>query len=357
MSGVGWRLTMEPCGALVAWALVRVDEEHPEGRVSAGLIEDAVRLRDLALRLADLHGTPMADPISEANAARELGLGLIPSALRHDLRETVGWLTVCVRGWLARVPWSSLALDWDGTRVVERCVVLGGLAPGLAEGVADAPRSTGGQGCLWVVDPGPPDGAWPPLFPSGYPDPLRAAAARGDVLAPDGLGLDADALAALLASRSWAQFAYLGHVAASPTSPAAGGLVLSGRDAASVFTAHAWLREPHRWPSPPRVALLGCGSDDAAPFEQVGLATAALRAGASMVTTTRWSLPNTPGTTALLPAVTSAHATDDPHVALRRWQLGELERWRRTAAADASPLLWAALVTYDLELLVDREWR
>lgn len=351
MSGPGLRLTMEPAGSLVAWSLIRLDDEHPGGKVWSGLLPDAAAVRPL-VEPDDARAQALLDPLQEADLARRLGVALLPAPLRDALLAPTGGtplLTVLARGWLAQVPWEALALGWDGIRVVERAVTLAGLPPGIVDDIAHLPPTPPGTGTFWLVDPGPPDGSWPPLFPTGYPDEVRAAAASAAELLPGGLAFDADDLARHLAGAP-EQWVYLGHVTSDPDSPAASSLVLSNARGANLFTAHAWLREPERWPAPSKVALIGCGSDEARAQEHSGLPTAALRAGASLVTTTRWPLPNTAGAIRLMRAVAFAQHHGGLQL-LRRWQRDELARWRATGAVDHAPLFWGALATYDRVLL------
>lgn len=359
MAIVGWRLTLEPCADLVAWSLLRTGV-GPEVTAWSGLIEDAVPAREVARRLLVGSGRGDPDPATEADAARSLGSTLLPIELCRGLTAGTrpATLTICVRGWPASVPWQALVVDGADERLVERCVVLGGLAPGLLAEEPGDHRTARGPGVddsqLWVVDPGPPEGSWPPLFPAGYPGEVTSLIGGGDRLVPDGAQFSRTELAGELIDRRWAGLVYLGHIGARESSPAATGLVLAGQSGADLLTAHDWLREPRRWPMPPRVALLGCGSDDAAALEHSGLVTAALKAGAGLVTATRWPLANGPGALRAFAAVANAHSVPAVHHALRDWQLGELDRWRRSAAPACSPHYWSSLVTYDRGLLQPR---
>lgn len=353
MSATGWRLTLEPCGELVAWSLLRADNSGAPVQAWSGLIEDASPLRSL-IDAGVTDESPLLDPVAEARVARALGRVLLPPVLHTELLATreVPMLTLCTRGWLSRVPWEALAVGESGARLVQTCVVLGGLPPGLVDGVGDGshPVQQAARPELWVVDPGPPDGLWPPLYPAGYPDRVAAMAPDGDRLLPDGLEFSADDLTQQL-TRGCERFVYFGHIAAESDVPAGVGLVLAGPNGLDVLTAHRWLRNPERWPMPARVALLGCGSDDSSLPEQTGLVIAALNAGAQIVTATRWPLANTHGAVGLLGAVSSALREQSVVHAVRRWQCAELESWRASGEPGSSPFYWASAVTYDRRLL------
>ncbi|CAN5445187.1 CHAT domain-containing protein [soil metagenome] len=109
---------------------------------------------------------------------------------------------------------------------------------------------------------------------------------------------------------------------------------------------------------PPRVALLACSSGGDYRFDEAtGLVAAMVLGGAQLVTATLWSLPTTAGfhrfaadTTAdpmveVIIAVDEAHDSIDAVGALNRWQRERMRRWRDGDAA-ASPLYWAAVVTF-----------
>lgn len=112
------------------------------------------------------------------------------------------------------------------------------------------------------------------------------------------------------------------------------------------------------WPMPPRVALIGCRSGPDPSFEEpFGLVTAFLHAGAELVTATRWTL-YTGETFDRLgcredPLDESARAVDrvqqleDPAAGLSVWQRERLASWRADGLLRDSPLVWAALATYD----------
>lgn len=112
------------------------------------------------------------------------------------------------------------------------------------------------------------------------------------------------------------------------------------------------------WPMPPRVAVIGCRSGTDPSFEEpFGLVTAFLHAGAELVTATRWTL-HTGATFARWgcpddPLDEAAHAVDriqqldDPIGGLGAWQRERLAAWRARGLLGDTPLVWAALATYD----------
>lgn len=353
MSRIGWRLTVEPTSHLFGWSLLRADAHGT--KVWSGLVEDAGRVRERVQHAVQPSSHDLLDPDVEARLAVELGRTMLPEPLVEALADGDGsdLLTICARGWLAQVPWEALALGTGQSRVVERCRLMSGLAPGLVADLTTAARPasvTSGRG-LWVVDPGPPDGRWPPLYPTGYPSPIRAAARSTDSLVPDGMGLTARELSELLRSGPWEWLVFVGHCVSNPDSPAAASMVLSGADGAELFSAHAWLREPTKFPCPVRTALVGCGSDDADVMEQTGLVIAALRAGAQVVLATRWSLPNVEATSQLVAVVGEFLLADRVLEGLGDWQRVQARRWVQTGDPASSPLYWAAMTTYDLSLM------
>ncbi len=352
---VGWRLTLEPTGDLLAWSLIRVDDQIPDGQVWAGLVEDARHIRDLVASVGgtpdDLWTSPLAEPEREAALARELGGALLPRELREALRSESGsshTVTIATRGWPADAPWNALALGWDGVRLIERATVLGGMSPGLVTGLASRIRPAG-SGHLWVVDPGPAAGGFSPLYPAGPPTRVIRAQRADDELLPGQLPLSVEDFGEHLRSRSWQSLVYVGHLRPAPSdSPGGAALVFDHRGKPAFLTARTWLSNPESWPAPRRVALIGCSGDDAGSAEQSGLVVSAMAAGAALVTTTRWALPNHPAVDVLAVAVATAHAAPDPVRFLHAWQQQQLLRWRADRGRAHSPLLWGSLVSYDL---------
>lgn len=110
-------------------------------------------------------------------------------------------------------------------------------------------------------------------------------------------------------------------------------------------------------PVPPRVALLACGSGGDYQFDEAtGLVAAMVLCGSELVTATLWSLPTTAGyrrftgraedpMADVVMAVDDAHEADDAVLSVNRWQRAQMRRWR-DGDATASPLYWAAVVTF-----------
>lgn len=113
-------------------------------------------------------------------------------------------------------------------------------------------------------------------------------------------------------------------------------------------------------PMPPRVALLACASGGDYQFDEAtGLVAAMILGGAQLVTATLWSLPTTAayrqfaGVDAdpmaeVVAAVDQAHETVDAGCAVNRWQREQMRCWR-DGTGTASPLYWAALVTFAVD--------
>jgi hypothetical protein len=117
-------------------------------------------------------------------------------------------------------------------------------------------------------------------------------------------------------------------------------------------------------PVPPRVALLACASGGDYQFDEAtGLVAAMILCGAQLVTATLWSLPTAAGYRQFVPnsvdpeadpmvdavvAVDSSHGDSDAGSAVNRWQREQMRRWR-DGDLTASPLYWAALVTFAVD--------
>jgi len=185
-------------------------------------------------------------------------------------------------------------------------------------------------------------------------------------------------LADLLARRP-SRLVFVGHVSAADDGAGAEGAAVHLACRADV-PGHAEPRGEHRplqvrdllelnAPIPPRVALLACASGGDYRFDEAaGLVAAMVLGGARLVTATLWSLPTSagyrhagPGATdpdsergadadpmaELVVAVDLAHQEADAAAAVNRWQRTQMRRWR-DGDLGASPLYWAAIVTYRL---------
>jgi hypothetical protein len=369
---IGWRLTLEPVGVTaVAWALTRATAASAVP-VGGGLFDGIAHLRALAAGLTphvigDREGTglwsgPLAVPEKERSCAVDLGLGLLPPALRDELlaspADTPHTVTIACRGWLACIPWEALALDrYGNVRLVERARIAAGFSPVLAADRERPARPRADASALRVLDPGPRTGSTLlPLYPEGYPMHWYADGVLADSedLVPDGSTLSVAGFGALLRDhRGWSRLLYLGHaLPGTSETPSAAALVFGTPGGSDTLSAHAWLSDPGTWPAPSRVALIACASDDSGHLEQAGLPVAAINAGAELLTVTRWILPtdyDPPreiATTMLALAVDCAHREPDPLAALRSWQCERLTAWREHGWREDAPLLWASLATY-----------
>jgi CHAT domain len=118
-----------------------------------------------------------------------------------------------------------------------------------------------------------------------------------------------------------------------------------------------------RLPMPPRTALLACASGGDYQFDEAtGLVAAMILGGAQLVTATLWSLPTTAAYRRFVPGADSsadpmsevivgvdqAHEAAEAGCAVNRWQRERMRRWRDGDVA-ASPLYWAALVTFAVD--------
>ena len=115
---------------------------------------------------------------------------------------------------------------------------------------------------------------------------------------------------------------------------------------------------------PPRVALLACASGGDYQFDEAtGLVAAMILCGGQLVTATLWSLPTTAAyrqfavserdpdadpMADVVIAVDQAHEAVDAGCAVNRWQRAQMRRWR-DGDRTASPLYWAALVTFSVD--------
>lgn len=372
-----WRLTLEPSGVDVAWSLLRAHGMDLAEALAGGVIRGAEDEAALTFGISPVHApggaleladNPLVNPETEPDICIQLGGRLIPSYLRSTLcrtdpdpgREPAHRLQIATRGWLSHVPWEALVVDPGSmTRLVETVALVSAMSPGIAATRArTSPESSPLDPGLAVIDAGPPmepAGGSALIYPGGYPQEIVGPGgfATCDTLAPAGHPMSAHDLSEILTSNAWSRFLYLGHIVAGRhDDPAAAALVFQEKGLLQRFTAHQWLSEPERWPAPSRVALIGCGSDDAQFLEASGLPVAAVNAGAELVTCTKWTLPADTNygrhrpTTELALAVHRAHQEQRPLAAIRAWQLTQLDEWRRRPSASSSPLYWASLTSY-----------
>ncbi|WP_369803726.1 CHAT domain-containing protein [Mycobacterium sp. NAZ190054] len=116
-------------------------------------------------------------------------------------------------------------------------------------------------------------------------------------------------------------------------------------------------------PIPPRAALLACSSGGDYRFDEAtGLVAALILGGADVVTATLWSLPTAAGYRRFcggaadsqdpmadtVIGVDVAHEAQHAGRAVNAWQRTQMTRWRDGDPA-ASPLYWAALVTFTVD--------
>lgn len=322
-----------------------------------------------------------ADPAAEHHLAAMLGEQLIPAA---------GWqligehhhptLFVAPTGRLAQVPWSLLARPAaPGDRLIELADVLLAAPPNIA----NAPRASMNWGArrdnaaLLILDPRVPgqrpDSALGSVL--GRPDPngrltqhFAQVRAQRDVL-PE-VAATVELFRSTQADRGWlaaqlmrspSRLLFVGHATAAD-----GDVGHADRAAVHLADEHplaAGDLMAAQLPIPPRAALLACSSGGDYRFDEAtGLVAALILGGAQLVTATLWSLPTTAGyrqfcrtaTDSSDPmaeaviAVDIAHEAQDAGRAVNAWQRRQLTRWR-DGDPDASPLYWAALVSFAVD--------
>jgi hypothetical protein len=325
-----------------------------------------------------------ADPATEQRLANLLGDRLIPASGWQLIAEAGGevlpTLFVAPTTRLAQVPWSLLAAPGDtGRRLIELADILVAVPPNIANSPRIPARWDDRRdgAALVILDPRVPgqrpDSALGSVL--GRPDPhgpltshFAQLRARRDVLPETSTAVqlfrsvetDRAWLADQLA-RSPARLLYVGHA------------TVADGEAGQADRAAVYLAEPRpltagdlmaaQWPIPPRAALLACSSGGDYRFDEAtGLVAALILGGAVLVTATLWSLPTAAGyreffslaTESVDPmaeaviAVDAAHEAQDAGRAVNAWQRAQMRRWRDGDLA-ASPLYWAALVTFAVD--------
>ena len=356
-------------------------------------------LEALARALPDPHGTetqrdaveraiaegPFASQVAELEIARQLGSQLIAPSAWQLLTDTVASpraaLFISPSARLARVPWSALAMPGDdGFRLIELVDVLMAAPPNIVNAsripVDWESRKSGPP--LLVLDPRVP-GQRPdsPLGSVlGRPSPDTPLARHFGDLMQRRTVLPGAATAVELFRRTDASRAWLaGQLALAPSRL----LYVGHATAADGDVGHADRAAIHladerpltasdlmsaKLAFPPRVALLACASGGDYQFDEAtGLVAALILCGAQLVTATLWSLPTAAGYRQFVPssvdpiadpmadaivAVDSAHDDPDAGSAVNRWQREQMRRWR-DGDLTASPLYWAALVTFAVD--------
>lgn len=364
--------------------------------VERALVQSA--LDDLAAALPEpQHGESVADAVdraltvgpfsaldTELALAKRLGEVLLSEAAWRLLGACVSSpravLFISPSARLARVPWGLLALpDADESlryRLLELVDVLMAIPPNIVN--APRPRTAWTERRnnppLLILDPRVPgqraDSALGSVLGRPSPDTtltqyFSAVSARRRILPAvtsatelfRRTDVDRDWLARTLVDEP-CRLLYVGHASAAENT--------TGRaDQASLHLAEerplmaADIMSRHM-PMPPRVALLACASGGDYRFDEAtGLVSAMVLAGAQLVTATLWSLPTTAGyrqfvggTTdpmaELVVAVDEAHDDDEGGCAVNRWQRERLRQWR-SGDSTASPVYWAALVTFAVD--------
>lgn len=325
-----------------------------------------------------------ADPTAEQHLADILGQHLIPAAGWQLITDTAGYprpvLFVAPTARLAQVPWSLLAVPAaPGRRLIEIADILVPAPPNIANSARTPARwdERRESAALLILDPRVPgqrpDSALGSVL--GRPDadgPLTRHFAElrawRDVLPEVSSTVelfrsgntDRGWLADQL-SRSPGRLLYVGHA------------TVADGEAGQADRAAVYLAEERpltaadlmgaQWAIPPRAALLACSSGGDYRFDEAtGLVAALILGGAVVVTATLWSLPTTAGyrqfgraavdsadpMAAAVIAVDTAHEEPEAGRAVNAWQREQMRRWRDGDLA-ASPLYWAALVTFAVD--------
>jgi len=383
--GEWWWWGSWAAGAQLYWSLI-----GHAGTVEAGAIPMA-SLEPVLNRLLEALPTPLAGETSgNADRARkgalakpetaldllsELGALIIPATLRHLALASAATgqplsLVVAPASPLGRVPFGLLGLGKPGTHLAHGAIIQLGLPAALLEQVRlRQPAPCNGQ-VLSVIDPCGQE--------TESPDTQVAEPAEDKTLSLLGRGQlqemgvtrwawlqhspvlsrneHLDELATVtdqakqatiselnkaLRTTSAGVLAYIGHVRhGSDDAPANASLVLDDDD---LLARDLLYPGKHRWPMPPRVALLGCGSGGAQAPEWLGLAPAAVWAGAEVVAATAWDLIGDAETWHLADEVVSILVqSPDPAAEWRQRLIGHLAAW--TTHVDApSPLSWGAI--------------
>jgi tetratricopeptide (TPR) repeat protein len=307
----------------------------------------------------------LVDPASETDLARRLGSLLLPDPLVRLLATASAdnplSLAVAPAPEIAAVPLGWLAIDQAGTRVVERAQLRLAASLGLlAEARRARPRAPG-DGTVAVVDPGggllfdPNYGTDFPAFDEVLQDLSWAGARRvltrrahlsGPPRPGDRAGLaSSEELRQELSEPRPKALVYLGHISWERGRPSSEiSLVLSGTGPGDALVpARRVYRDRPPWPMAERVALVACGGARQAGPEWLGLAPAAIYAGATVVLAALWNLVwATPTYRLALDCLACLTGDEDTASAWRKVQLRQLGAWR-DGDPDAAPIYWAGI--------------
>jgi hypothetical protein len=292
----------------------------------------------------------------------------------------------------ARIPWqfTDMAELTDGYRLIELADVLMAAPPNIV----NSPRAPAGWDArrdappLLVLDPRlpgqRPDSALGSVL--GRPSPQTPLAQHfGELMQRRPVLPDVDDAVELFrrrdADRIWlakqlartpSRLMYVGHASSARGRADRAALHLACTDEipgdAEAIGDHRPLTASDlmslQLPIPPRVALLACGSGGDYQFDEAtGLVAAMILGGAQLVTATLWSLPTSAAygrfgvaeadpmadpMADVVVAVDDAHEGADAGCAVNRWQRAQMRRWR-DGDATASPLYWAALVSFAVD--------
>jgi CHAT domain len=334
---------------------------------------------------------PFATPAAELALARTLGAQLLAAPAWQLLVDCGSspraTLFISPSARLARVPWGAVAMPSDDTEHARstkshRLMELVDVLMAAPQNIVHSSRTT----ARWRDRrDGPPLLVLDPRVPGQRPDsPLGSVLGRPSeetVLARHFADLmtrsnvlpgvetsvelfrrtdaDRDWLAGLLAQEP-SRLLYVGHATAAD-----GDVGHADRAALHLadprpLTASDLMSQ--RLPMPARVAMLACASGGDYQFDEAtGLVAAMILGGAELVTATLWSLPTAAGyrqfasnadnldpmADAII-AVDRAHETADAGCAVNAWQCEQMRRWSDGDLA-ASPLYWAALVTFAVD--------
>jgi hypothetical protein len=350
------------------WSLLGHDGTIQSGAIPMGSIEPA--LRHLAHTLpnplpgerpgaavARARSSALADPDATVALAAELGDVLIPDRLRdavltHARKGDPLSLVVAPAPVLGRVPFGLLGLGQPGLHFAHGAVVRLGASAALLEHVRTRPSEDQGGHVLAVVDPS--DRA--PLLPVAHLHQMGLTGwrwlqdasvlsrpchlndlRRTHVAAP----ATAADLGRMLRTGNPAVLAYIGHVFnETDSTPSTSSLVLED----GLLSAHDLLydQDHQNWPMPPRVALIGCGSAGAQAPEWLGLAPAAMWAGAKIVAATTWDLIDDAASWQLADEVVGLlEGCSDPAARWREHFLDHLDTW--LSGNGSAPLFWGAI--------------